>query len=892
MIKDLLLAITSPGKTEPQLRKNAEEIRKLPMLMNLSDEDFERAFEIAAETLEISLGKSYLIEETKHKSWFGNYYKELKHTRWDRYTDYLTKIKKFGSNVVQEMQENLFKITDLLGNPNAGNFARKGLVVGDVQSGKTANYVGLMNLAADAKYKLIIVLTGTTNTLREQTQIRIEEGLGMSKIREGVKAISNVEYGDIIDPIYLTTREKDFNRPSSDVFGGGIDSTTVPIVIVTKKNSSALKNILKWLTNYSQKENHNMIDNSLLLIDDEADFASVNTKDDEDPTSINKKIREILGLFTRSSYIGFTATPYANIFINPDTDEDMEKQDLFPKDYIYVLGESNKYVGIQSIYSDDPEIAKNSFMLVPIDASKVEDYLPLKHKKTQIFTTMPPSMKEAVNLFLLANIIRDLRGDSDTHRTMLINASRFVNMHKQLKSVVGEYVESIKKEVRLYGKLPLDQALQYPKIKTLKISFDRSYSSLSETFSFEKILLNANDSIFNIRTEIVNAIDKGVDYQGAEEKEEKERVIVIGGFALSRGLTLEGLIISYYWRNSTMYDSLLQMGRWFGFRPNYEDLCRVFMTHDVISDYKFIGLATAELKNDLARNSKKGLTPKQFGIRVRTGQAGLIITARNKMKTGMKLTAQAAFSKDVIETTSFSITNTDLNQRNAKLIHDLISSNQSNISKDMNMRSGKEVLGLKDVPKTDIIEFLNSFTSVVGSSFDSSLIVDWLNINEVPQLDKWDVIFVNGDSEQEYDYSMGISGTASERSVFVPTSAVEFGIVKNNRSRLASSGDGHFGLSKEQLNIIKEIQLEYKPKSIPQKEYFRSALHRKPVILIFSVLPKITDNKELEEKTKNMQPVPLLSIGIPELDGKKTRYINYTVNKIYQAENVEDEREE
>lgn len=884
--KNVLLSITTVEKTEPQLRNEAEQFRNLSMFSDITDEEFEKAFDLAVETLEVSLGKSFTIEETQHESWFKKYYKDLKQTRWDRYRDYLLNEKGFGINVVQEMQENLFKITDLLGNPNGGNFSRKGLVVGDVQSGKTANYVGLMNLAADAKYKLIIVLTGTTNTLREQTQIRIEEGLGISKLRKGVKAIKNAQYAGIIDPIYLTTRERDFNRPSKDVFGGGIDSTKVPIVIVTKKNPSALENIKTWLKEYSQKENQNMIDNSLLLIDDEADFASVNTRDGGEVTSINSKIREILSLFTKSSYIGFTATPYANIFINPETDDEMEQQDLFPKDYIHVLGESNKYIGIQSIFSDDPEIAKNKFMLMPINSPDVESYLPLKHKKTDHFTTMPPSMKEAVNLFFLANVIRDLRGDKNKHRSMLINVSRFTNMHEQVKSVVGEYVELIKKEVRLYGKLPLERAIQYPLINDLKNSFEENYSNLEEKFDFREILFNMNDAVYSIRTEIVNANDKGIDYQGAEAKGEIERVIVIGGFALSRGLTLEGLIISYYWRNSVMYDSLLQMGRWFGFRSNYEDICRIYMTHQVISDYKFIGLATEELKNDLERNSGKGLTPKQFGIRVRTGQVGLIITARNKMRTGVKVTARATFSKDVIETTSFSATDKELNQKNIALISDFVELNKDNI--DIFSSPRKEVRGLKDIPKAKVIEFLEKYISVPGSRFDSRLIVDWLSINKSSLLNEWDVIFVNGESELEYNYGMGIKGFASERTVFIPSSVKESSIVKNNRSRLASPNDGRLGLSEAKLKILKSLTPDYESSKVPQKEYFRYELQRKPVILILSVVPKITGDEEFRKNIQGNPAIPLLSVGIPELDEKKTKYVDYTVNRIYQIEDAED----
>lgn len=899
MFEQMLLTIVTGVKTEPELRDKAIQLRGTEMFSNLSDEEFERAFEKAADTLDVVIGKSYSIEEIGHKKWFRKLYKDLSYTRWDRYKDYLQIIKGFGPDVINNMEKNLFEITDLLGNPKGENFARKGLIVGDVQSGKTANYVGLMNLASDVGYNIIIVLTGTTNTLRKQTQIRIEEGLGKSSLSNGVKTIKNADYKAFVgkDPIYLTSRDDDFSKTRAGTYGASLGSNAVPIILVTKKNVNALKNIFGWLEKYSKGKNDNMIDSSLLLIDDEADFASVNTGDEASPTAINRSIRNILSLFTKSSYIGFTATPYANVFINPETEEAMENQDIFPKDYIYVLGESEKYIGIQSVYSDDPSVGINSFMLVPISSGEVEDYLPLKHKKLDPFTTLPPSMKEAINLFLIANTIRDMRNHKKSHRSMLINASRFIHMHEQIQSVVSEYLSKMQKIIRLNGRLSVDEALKIPEISSLKDSFEKAYANLEDGFSFDEILPNMNNSIYDIHAEIVNAEkdNKGVNYQVTEEKGEYERVIIIGGFALSRGLTLEGLMISYYWRNSIMYDSLLQMGRWFGYRPDYRDLCRIFMSRDVISDYKFIATATEELKNDLARNSNKGLTPKQFGIRVRTGQVGLIITARNKMKTSESITARATFSKDIIETTAFSVTDQEINDKNIKLIKSFVQDNSEQIVVDPNGKH--KVYGLKDIPKYRIIDFLGKFVSIPGSQFDGGLIVDWLNENDDFRLENWDIFFLSGQANAHYDYGHNISGNASKRSVFVPAKYTVTGTVKNNKSRLASPGDGKYGLNEEQRKIEKKIKAEfYKEKSFPQKEYFRSEFNRKPVILVYSVIPIFNREDIIEtnllETVEKIKPIPLLSVGIPELDEKTTKYVNYTVNRIYQNDDVEVECDE
>ncbi|MCJ0558824.1 DEAD/DEAH box helicase family protein, partial [Enterococcus cecorum] len=366
--------IEANNYTEKQLDKAIQELLNIPMYSDFSKEEISFIQDKLRDRLSISYSDSFVvIGSSQHEPWFDEAYGKINDvTRWDRYIKYLRKCKNFSPSVIQDMRKNLFKIIDLLGNPLGKNFRRKGLVVGDVQSGKTANYIGLMNLAADMKYKIIIVLTGTTNTLREQTQQRIYEGMGKANSKDGVNSITINSYSKDQHPVYLTSIEQDFNKNTSTGFQTSVGSTTAPIIIVTKKNTSSLKNIKSWLDDYSKDINKDYIDYSLLLIDDEADFASVNTKDEsegESPTIINRRIREILELFTKSSYIGFTATPFANVFINPNTEDEMFGQDLFPKDYIYVLGQPSNYIGIHSIFSDsyDDEEENYSDMIEIID---------------------------------------------------------------------------------------------------------------------------------------------------------------------------------------------------------------------------------------------------------------------------------------------------------------------------------------------------------------------------------------------------------------------------------------------------------------------------------------------------------------------------------------------
>lgn len=881
--KKVMLSQMEHLQTEPEVISTAEILRETPLFYELEDEDYESVVRLATETLQISFGESHVVEsDEKLVPWFGNYYKDLGVTRWDRYTDYLQNKKGFAQSTLNAMRENLFKITDLLGNPHGSNFKRKGLIVGDVQSGKTANYIGLMNLATDAKYKLMIVLTGTTNTLREQTQIRIEDGLGKeSKNPKGVSAIRNRDYSEMMSPVYLTSVDDDFTKSAGKSLALSLEQTNTPIVIVTKKNSNALRNIYEWLEEYSKLKNHDHIDSSLLLIDDEADFASVNTKKEEDsPTAINSRIRSILELFTKSSYVGFTATPFANIFIDPQTNDDMYGQDLFPRDYIYVLGESSEYLGVQQLFTEQADFEDT---LIKLNEEEVERYIPLKHKKDYRMNNLPPSLKNAINLFFLANAIRDMRGDRTKHRSMMINISRFSDMHINIKDIVSERINYMKREIRLNSKLPYEEAVSNSVINELRASFNREYSNLEQGYTFDDILRQLNDSTHNISVGIINMNHKEIDY--LQNEENGLRVIVIGGFALSRGLTLEGLIISYYWRNSVMYDSLLQMGRWFGYRPNYRDLVRIFMTEEVISDFSFIATATDELKNDLEFNSKQGLTPRDFGIRIRSGQTGLIITARNKMRTGVSKVTSANFNHDIVETLALTVQDKQLNEDNIKLITEFIDSNKDSLSRNFNPKKPGVTSGLVDIDKLYIIEFLRNYKTVLGSKFDNQLIVRWLTENNSAILDKWDVVFMDGgDTTLKYDYGNSVTGQGASRTM-IAAKEVE-GVYLSTRSRLGSPTDGRMGLNKEQLKIVTK---KYESlTTIPQRNYFDAEVNRKPLLAIYSVEPRDSQHKNsLVDKL-----VPLISLGIPELGEKESKYVNYTVNKVYQMKEEMEMEEE
>ena len=333
------------------------------------------------------------------------------------------------------------RILDRMGNPHDSNsWDRKGMVVGHVQSGKTANYTGLVCKAADAGYRLIVVIAGIHNNLRNQTQARVDEGfvgrdtgrLEQRDTRERPKVIGVGAFDDRRTPVSLTTTLRDFNKATATTNTSEISSYAVPVVLVIKKNSRTLANLIDWLREHSTGRYSEMVDQPMLLIDDEADNASINIAyGKEEVSRINGQIRDLLGLFRRSCYVGYTATPFANIFIDPDSDDEVYKQDLFPRHFIIGLDAPSNYFGARKVFvdgvSDEDGVRPRHLRYIEDNG----DLLPVKHKISHDVTEVPDSMLDALRSFLIARAIRNLRGQGNQHASMLVNASSLHRYSKQ-----------------------------------------------------------------------------------------------------------------------------------------------------------------------------------------------------------------------------------------------------------------------------------------------------------------------------------------------------------------------------------------------------------------------------------------------------------------------------
>ena len=298
----------------------------------------------------VRMDTGYAVAES-HVPWVNARRPEIDPFYWSRFKLMLQK--DWAPNVVTALDRTTDEILDLMGNPKEQNtWKRRGLVMGDVQSGKTATYSALICKAADAGYRFVVLLTGTIENLRRQTQERLDSGFVGFDSSELLKRNGrDISVGvGVLDgrrkATVFTSSQADFVATTLQTLGLTLDALREPALVVVKKNTRILANLIQWIQSYNTAGGDDGIDIPMLLIDDEADNASINTNDPEaDPTRVNAGIRRLLGLFRRTTYVGFTATPFANIFVNPDSQEEMLGDDLFPRDFIYTLQAPTNYFG-------------------------------------------------------------------------------------------------------------------------------------------------------------------------------------------------------------------------------------------------------------------------------------------------------------------------------------------------------------------------------------------------------------------------------------------------------------------------------------------------------------------------------------------------------------------
>lgn len=674
MVVDLVLQVFT-GAEEPTpalVEQKVAEILVGPFALLSSQRDL--IVNKILERIQVRIGVASTLDDDddNHTHWLHEH--DRSNWRfWPRLNRYLQRIDQFPPSVLQELDRSTDQTLERLESPDrAGTWNRRGLVVGHVQSGKTTHYTSLAAKALDAGYQIVIILAGIHNSLRSQTHERLDNHLIGRNSAALIDAIRNGNLtgttglvgvgkedrlqGEPPLPVTILTcttsaDNGDFKKGIANQIGFQV-SPGSRLVMVVKKNGSILRNLISWLR-LQNAAGQAKITAPALIIDDEADHASVNTSrdPDDDPTTINKSIRKLLMSFERIGFVGYTATPFANIFINMDADHQEYGPDLFPRSFIVNLKAPSDYVGPNRVFGHSGDESAGIAEQPPLPMfEKIDDassWLPDKHNKYTIPGQIPESLREAIRAFALVCAARGARGNINVHNSMLVHATRFVNVQERIAEQLTSELTALRNLISSASEKRVEQT--HGELRQL---WQRLFSEPHEHFrsrlndmcpelpTWDEVWACLPDTVKRI--EIMRINGDSTDALAYSSKPNGISVIAVGGDKLSRGLTLEGLSISYFLRATNMFDTLLQMGRWFGYRKGYVDLCRVYSTENLHNRFREVALAFDDLRADLERMAYAGKTPLDFGLRVRTPSDGLLITAANKIRRGEKVDVRFA----------------------------------------------------------------------------------------------------------------------------------------------------------------------------------------------------------------------------------------------------------
>jgi len=840
----------------------------------LAEDDLQEIIRYLEHTFDITQKTGSSLKSVDYKPWLAERRDEIEFFYWNRLKRYYMERGVLPPHVLATLDAVTDEVLDYSGDPDVeDDWDRRGMVLGHVQSGKTTNYSALICKAADAGYKIIILLAGITNALRRQTQERLDETfIGKKSVFQALiqEPLSIINYAEKKRfPAYGTSRDRDFSRTAARTYGVTLAALKEPIIFVTKKNKTTLENLRDWLI--EQNTSPSGIGDTLLLIDDEADNASINTSTNPDEaTKINSLIRTILNLFHKRCYVGYTATPFANIFIDPDTDAEMLGSDLFPRDFIVSLDAPTNYVGAERIFGEESDLNAVRYI------EDYEDLLPIRHKINHVIGELPPSMYQAADTFVLVIAMRLLRGQGKKHNSMLINASRFTkpetpsgSVQSQIRNLIHEHMEDLKRQIRFNYNLSSEKALENKTMNRLYQIWDSEFNT--GEFRWKEVQAVLNEAASPIKViEINSRSNDTLDYESYSL--DGLNVIAVGGFSLSRGLTLEGLSVSYFLRNSLMYDTLMQMGRWFGYRPGYEDLCRVFMPGLAAGWYAHVSEVTEELREEFREMELANLTPKHFGLKIRSHPDSLIVTARNKMRTGETVYRLIDLSEKLIETDKL-FRETEKREVNRKVFATLL----ANLMKQKKPEfTGSSNYLWKGVHAEIVLEFIQGFNNhPVSLRTQTTPIIEYIAGRKNDELMHWDVVIINKAKAAPEDREEPIEGINigwQERSAGLKSDVPANCIIIGNKARVGQGIDESEGLSDDEIKKAHENWNKNpdKPEKITGR-YYRQVRSR-PLLMIHLL-------KIIEQPSKKAVCNGVVAYGISFPKSNRTaRHVRYVVN--------------
>lgn len=699
---------------------------------------------------------------------------------------FLIDTRRWPKSTVGTLAETSLDLIKQLPKPDAAeSFKAYGLVLGYIQSGKTANMAALISRAADEGYKLFIVLAGLWKDLRAQTQRRFDQEItGRS---DDAADEPCVQHDTNIAPWDRLT-QSGLNGDFSDM-PNNLDARS-PHLAVIKKNKR-IESLMEWLERCPVP----LKDLPAIIIDDEADQGSINTNygrtDDDgesiDPSATNRRIRELIQKLPKCVYIGFTATPFANVLI------DAEEDDLYPRDFIATLPEPPGYFGPRKLFGlgmDPSDLSPHDKHGSPLDVIReVKDaQLDQIDDVLENGGDCPEVLSDALMAFLLSSCARLARGHDQAHFSMLIHPSQRTAPHRIVASVISKELELLKAAAIRPAKFPhlLSRAKEMWESDFNRVTAEQEDLELAEyNFDFEKVWKFAKSVTESIEVKVLNNYSEDIlDYTG-----HPKRYVVIGGNRLSRGLTLEGLSVSVFTRMANQYDTLLQMGRWFGYRPKYYDLTRIYVGMEMADRFAELARVEDELRADLAKYAQQPdpPTPLQLKPIIRT-HPSMAVTSRLKMGAGRSVTI--SFQNTVQQTVSFPVENKLLLRKNLDAARGFI----SKIGDAWHSVSDEGIHIWKELPTSAIIEFLNEYEfSREARDVNRQNLVNYIvRQNEKNELSTWDVVLPMGNPKLEpFSWSNKYFTRRIDRSprtsqsikVLWSSSDVDFWLEKTGRDR-------------------------------------------------------------------------------------------------------------
>lgn len=743
---------------------------------------------------------------------------------WEKYKAYLGK--KMSLDSIANLQKSCQWILNHLLDDTRKYGEVKGLVTGSVQSGKTANMEGLISMAADYDWNFFIILSGTIDNLRKQTRDRFRNDL------------KNSEGGVLWTVLDFTAEDKKFVAGELKLNSlSGSKNFANRYLTVCLKNKKRLESLIEWL--YSDPNRTNKL--RIVVIDDEADQASINTADitpeeEQERCAINQMIVNLVNgkksdgtvpdvKFQSMNYISYTATPYANV-LNEGPGES-----LYPKDFICTLPESHEYFGAKVIFGNEEEGCPGLPIIRTI-SSLEESELKKVHNEESI--TLPESFKVSIAWFLCASAVMRKRGMKKPI-SMLVHTAAKQNYH----FIVYERIQNcLSKQSEI---LSLCRATYESEIRSVTAEDIRA---ANPKYGFLNELDEDYPDFFEIEPEIVELLsdirniglgdDKKLEYGAGvhlcvdnckANKEAEEgtylRIVyptdkqlaemdkapvflVIGGNTLARGLTIEGLVCTYFARNTNLADTLMQMARWFGYRRGYELLQRIWMTDSVLKKFEALTKIDMDLKREVERFMEKGVSPSKFGPRIRNIPEIAKFRITSKKKSQQAEYDDFDFCGDSYETTDFE--NEPMLKENLELAETYISKLAT--SRSPRRSSVAKAWIWQGIEYTDLInDFMKYYQISKHSSLYTNLpyFLQWIEaMNAEGRFTDWNIAVIDGDNHATpWTISQGVNAGRIERTKKTGKDFIDIGSLRSGLDALCDVDENE--LSVEQKEYLKDV---------------------------------------------------------------------------------------